>query len=207
MARVSGRSLWVAWPAGVLCAAVIAALLWLAAPGVPGAVDMIGTMLRGASATPSADGAGDAATDAAPATDCRDLYPDPLWAELTWTPDVLLSQNTDPPATASALATALTPAVRFTCTWRTGDGRSVSTTVATVPVDTAPVAHAALAAEGFDCTLEDGAARCERARGTVREVHDLRGDVWLSSVLDDWAPEDYSTQVASRVFPAQPDGT
>src|SRR3546814_15333014 len=93
MARVSGRSLWIAWPIGVICAGVIGALVWLAAPGVPGAIDFVGTTLRGATSAPVADGEDAAATPADPMTDCRGLYPARLWAEPTWTPEVLLSQN------------------------------------------------------------------------------------------------------------------
>ena len=29
MARIGGRSLWLAWPVGVLCAGVVGALVWL----------------------------------------------------------------------------------------------------------------------------------------------------------------------------------
>ena len=44
--------------------------------------------------------------------DCRALYPDRLWAELTWTPDVLLSQSLAPPAGEdTSLIDALAPAV------------------------------------------------------------------------------------------------
>jgi hypothetical protein len=200
MARVSGRSLWIAWPAGVICAAVVGALLWLAAPGVPGAIDFIGNTLRTATSAPVADGEAEDVPVADPATDCRGLYPDRLWAELTWTPEALLSQSTAPPASASSLFTALSPEVRLTCSWRADGGRSVSTTVATVAADAASVVQAALTAEGFTCAVDGAAVHCERTQGSVAEVHDLRGDVWVSSVLTDWLPEDYAAQVASRAF-------
>lgn len=200
MARVSGRSLWIAWPIGAICAGVVGALVWLAAPGVPGAIDFVGTTLRGATSAPVAEGADAAATPADPMSDCRGLYPDRLWAELTWTPEVLLSQNTAPPESGSTLAAALAPTVRLTCTWRVDDARRVSTTVASVAGGSGPVAQAALSAEGFACALEEAAVHCERTQGAVVEVHDLRGDVWLSSVLTGWAPERYAEQVAAQVF-------
>jgi hypothetical protein len=200
MARVGGRSLWLAWPVGVMCAGVVGALAWMAAPGLPGAVEFVGNTLRGATSAPVADGAGTPPAPSAAATDCRDIYPDRLWSELTWTPDALLSQTTAPPATATALAAALAPDVRLTCTWRVDDGRSVATTVATVGADAAAVARAALSAEGFTCSADGDAAHCARTSGTVTEIHDLRGRTWLSSVLTGWMPQDYAAQVASRVF-------
>lgn len=199
MARVGGRSAWIAWPIGVICAAVVAALVWLALPGVPAAVQFTGDMLRGATSAPLADGEGADATPQ-PATDCRSLYPDPLWAALAWTPDVLLSQNMKPPATTTALTTALAPAVRFTCTWRVPDGRSISTTLATVPDGSGAVAEAALDADGFACTGDPTAVHCERTRDGVTEIHDIRGTAWLSSVLTNWLPDGYAEQTASRAF-------
>lgn len=201
MARVGGRSLWIAWPMGVICAGVVAVLVWLAVPGVPGMIDFAGNMLRGATSAPAADGGGAASAAEQPATDCRSLYPDRLWSQLTWTPDVLLSQNAAAPATDTALPAALAPAVRFSCTWRIDDAHRVSTTVAAVAAGSAPIAQAALAAEGFTCVAADAdGVHCERERDGVREIHDVRGDVWLSSQLVGWAPEDYGALTASRAF-------
>ncbi|MFJ6651285.1 hypothetical protein ACIQLJ_00645 [Microbacterium sp. NPDC091313] len=199
MARVGGRSAWIAWPIGLMCAGVVAVLVWLALPGIPGAVQFTGDMLRGATSAPLADGEGADAT-AQPATDCRSLYPDRLWAELTWTPQVLLSQNTAAPATTTALTAALTPSVRFTCTWRVADGRSISTTLASVADGSGEVAQAALTAEGFACTGGVDDLHCARTRDDVTEVHDIRGTAWLSSVLTRWQPDDYAEQTASRAF-------
>lgn len=189
-----------AWPAALVCVGVIVALLWLALPGIPGAVDFVGSTLRGATAASAADEA--VADDAAaePVTDCRSLYPDRLWAELTWTPDVLLSPSTDAPS--STLTAALAPRVRITCTWRVGDGRSIRSTVADVDEGAVAVAQAALTAEGFACTTEGERLHCERTSGDVVELHDLQGTVWLSSVLTAWEPDDYGAQTASRAFAA-----
>lgn len=46
-ARVGGRSLAISWIVGVLCAAVVAALLWLSLPAGPGLLYMIGHLLDG----------------------------------------------------------------------------------------------------------------------------------------------------------------
>lgn len=197
MARVGGRSLWLAWPIGVICAAIVAVLVWLAAPGVPAAIDFVGATLRASTSTAAADEAEDAAQ---PGTDCRDVYPDALWAELVWTPDVLLSQSAAPPATAPALVAALAPHVRLSCSWRAGEGRSASTTIADVPPDAPVLAQTALTAEGFTCAAEGEGVHCERTEAGIVEIHDLRGGVWISSVLTGWMPKDYAAQVASRVF-------
>lgn len=198
MARVGGRSLWLAWPIGMVCAAVVAALVWLAAPGVPGAIDFIGSTLRGASSAAAAEE--EPQRDAGRGTDCRDVYPDALWAELVWTPDVLLSQNTARPAATPSLVTALAPQVRLSCTWRAGDGRSASTTIADVASDAAVVAQTVLTSEGFTCAGQDDGVHCERTGADITEIHDLRNGVWVSTVLTGWVLPGYAAQVASRVF-------
>ena len=48
MARTGGRNAWIAWPAGLLCAAVVVSLAWLAQPMVPVSVAWVGDMLRAA---------------------------------------------------------------------------------------------------------------------------------------------------------------
>ena len=198
MAKVGGRSAWIAWPALLFCAAVVLVLLWLAAPGVPGAISFVGDTLRSAT-TATAASAPDEADEAA--TDCRTLYPDRLWAELTWTPEVLLSQNGAAPAATTTLAQALAPTVRFTCTWTTEDGRSASTTLADVAAGSGPIASATLASEGFSCAEDGERLHCERTAGDVVEMHDLQGTAWLSTVLTNWQPEDYGGQTAARAFP------
>jgi hypothetical protein len=183
----------------LICVGVIGVLLVLAIPGVPAAVEFIGSTLRGASASTSADSEA-AAADAEPATDCRSLYPDRLWSELTWTPEVLLSQGAAAPATTTSLVGALTPTVRFSCIWKTEDGRSIATTVAAVSGAAAAVAQAALSADGFACAVEGDLVHCERERDGVTEIHDLRGETWVASTLTGWVPDDYATLVAGRAF-------
>ncbi len=46
-ARVGGRSVAISWIAGVLCAAVVAVLLWLSLPAGPGLLFMLGHLLDG----------------------------------------------------------------------------------------------------------------------------------------------------------------
>lgn len=201
MAKVGGRNAWIAWPAAVICAAIIAVLFWLAAPGVPGAISFIGDTLRSATSTPEADATGADVDAEEPATDCQSLYPDRLWVELTWTTGAALSWSQSLPATTTTLTQALSPDVRFTCTWTAEGGRSASTTLADVAEGSSAIVQAALSSEGFACGVEGERVHCERTAEEVIEIHDLRGGEWLSTVLTNWAPEEYGPQTVSRAFP------
>lgn len=204
MARIGGRSSWIAVPAGLLCAAVVAALVWLALPMVPVAVNWVGDTLRAASNPPPPPVAEETLADRALASevfDCRAIYPDSLWSELTWRAGVLLNQTAGPPATAiTPLADALLPSPRITCAWRLESGGGIVTTLAVVADDAATIADAALRGQGFTCTLEDGALRCVRVRGDVIEEHTVRGDLWLSSMETKWHPEDYGPRVEAEIW-------
>ena len=48
MARVGGRNLAMSWIVGVVCAAIVAGLLWLSAPMLPVLVEFAGDALRSA---------------------------------------------------------------------------------------------------------------------------------------------------------------
>ncbi|MCJ1706317.1 hypothetical protein [Microbacterium sp. VKM Ac-2923] len=201
MARIGGRSLWLAWPAGLFCLAAVAGLSYLAAPGVPVAVAFVGDTLRAATGTPVT-----AETEpATPATDCRHLYSQPLWSSLVWSPDALLSQRRTAPLSTPEAVAASTPATVVTCHWRGVDGRFVETTVSTVSPEGAAAAATTLAAQGFACATAADATQtdvthCSRTTGDVDEVHDLRGDRWVSSTLSGWSPVDYTAVVASHAF-------
>jgi hypothetical protein len=45
--RVGGRSLTASWIVGILCAAVVGALLWLSLPAGPGLLEIVGRLLDG----------------------------------------------------------------------------------------------------------------------------------------------------------------
>lgn len=204
MARTGGRNSWIAWPAGLLCAAVVAALAWLAQPMLPVSVAWMGDMLRATTTPPLAAPAGESLATLATQPgdiDCRALYPDSLWAELTWTPEVLLSQGDSAPATAvTALNDALAPTVRITCHWRTEGGRSISSTLAVVAGDAGMIADAALRGQGFACATDAAAVVCARTVGDVVEEHTIRGGLWLSSVETAWHPDAYGTRLATHVW-------
>jgi hypothetical protein len=196
MARIGGRSLWLAWPAGLLCAAAVAAMAVIAAPGVPLAVGFVGDTLR------AATGRHDVAetTPPAPASDCRHLYSQPLWSSLVWSPQALLSQRHTAPASTPEAVAAASPAVVVTCHWRGEAGRSIETTVSTVTPAGAAAVTATLAAQGFACSAVDDTTHCERATGDLVEVNDLRADRWVSSTLSGWMPDGYAAIVASHAF-------
>jgi len=203
MARIGGRSLWLAWPVGVLCAGVVGALVWVALPAVPGTVNWIGDTLRAATSAPVAAAPSPvetAALDPEADLDCRTLYPDRLWAELVWGSDVLLDQDRTPPATwITALVDALQPVVRVTCSWRSADGQIV-TTLSRVAADASTIAEAALLGQGFDCETFGTGVACRRQHGDIVEEQAVRDGLWLASIETSWLPEDYGTQLAARVW-------
>jgi len=203
MARIGGRSLWLAWPVGVLCAGVVGALVWVALPAVPGTVNWIGDTLRAATSAPVAAAPSPvrtAALDPDADLDCRTLYPDRLWAQLAWGNDVLLDQDRTPPATwITALVDALQPVVRVTCSWRSTDGQIV-TTLSQVAADASTIAEAALRGQGFDCETFGTGVACRRQQGDIVEEQAVRDGLWLASIETSWLPEDYGTQLAARVW-------
>lgn len=204
LARIGGRNSWIAWPAGLLCAAVVAALAWLAHPLLPVSVAWTGDMLRSATAprpvAPVAESVASLAV--APGDiDCRELYPDGLWAELTWTPNVLLAQDTAPPATEiTTLTDALTPSVRITCQWSADGGRTIVSTLAGVAPDAGPVADASLRGQGFTCVSDSDSVVCTRTTGDVVEEQTVRGGLWLSSVERGWHPDEYGDRLSAHVW-------
>jgi len=203
MARIGGRSTWLAVPAGLLCAGVVAALVWLALPMVPVSVFWVGETLRTATAPRAApvQEKTPAQLAAAGLIDCRTLYPDGLWSELTWKGGVLLSQSTAPPATSvTSLTDALTPSIRVTCSWRLREGGRIVSTLAVVGPDAATIADAALRGQGFTCRETAGALACVRSRGNIIEDQRFRDGLWLSSVETIWQPEDYGSRVAAQVW-------
>ncbi|MDQ1082906.1 MULTISPECIES: hypothetical protein [Microbacterium] len=201
MARIGGRSLWLAWPVGLFCLAAVLGLGVLAAPGIPGAIGFVGDTLRSVT-SPSATVDAEPAT---PATECRRLYSQPMWSSLVWSPDALLSQRRTAALSTPEAVAAAQPTTVVTCHWRGVGGRFLETTVSTVSPEGAAAAVAALASQGFACTSAPDASQpavthCVRTTGEVDEVHDLRGDRWVSSTLSGWMPDGYAEDAASHAF-------
>lgn len=203
MARVGGRNPWIAVPAGLICAVIVGALVWLSIPMVPVTAAWMGdTLRRVTTPQPSAAPEQTPAQQAieGDAVDCRTLYPDDLWNELTWRAGSLLNQRADPPATeAASFADAVSPEVLVSCHWRFASG-SISTTLSRVGEDAAAIAQAAFAGQGFSCRTDDAALACTRTHGGVREEHTLRDGLWLASAETSWHPEDYGTRLDRNVW-------
>ncbi|WP_106816538.1 hypothetical protein [Microbacterium timonense] len=203
MARIGGRNSWIAVPAGMVCAAVVGALVWLSLPMVPVTIAWIGDTLRSATApAPAATRAATPAQAAADgrAVDCRTMYPDDLWNELTWRPGSLLSQSGAPPATSAAsFADAAAARVVVTCTWRFEAGGIVST-LSRVDAEASSIAEAALSGAGFTCRADGAQLVCTRTQGAVMEEHTFRDGLWLVSVETDWQPEDYGSRLDRGVW-------
>ncbi|GAA3633556.1 hypothetical protein GCM10022200_15880 [Microbacterium awajiense] len=203
MARIGGRNLWIAVPAGLLCAGIVGALVYLAVPMVPSVVAWTGDTLRDATTR-----AAEVTAEPSPAQiaasedlDCRALYPDRLWSEMVWRGDVLLTQDYAPPVTATpGLVEAASPTVRVACAWRTESGESVVSTLAVVDPAAGEAAAQMLGANSFACAEGFGGLSCSRERGSVVESHVFSGGLWLSSVETRWHPEDYATRLAAHVW-------
>ncbi|WP_369669893.1 hypothetical protein, partial [Enterococcus faecium] len=89
-----------------------------------------------------------------PATTCRDLYTQPMWSELVWSPEALLTQrHTGPLSTPEAVAAAA-PTPVITCHWRGEGGRWLESSVATVSADGATAVEATLSGQGFTCATD-----------------------------------------------------
>ena len=204
MARIGGRNSWIAVPAGMVCTAIVVALVWLALPMVPPSVAWAGDTLRRATApevavepthTPSLR------ILAGESLDCRSIYTDSLWNELTWQGTALLDQSFDPPATAvTTLTEVLAPDVRLTCSWQIDGASAMVTTLALVGDDAPALAEAALLGQGFACSAEDGAVRCSRELDGVAEAQVVREGLWMSSVERGWHPEDFSARVEAQIW-------
>jgi hypothetical protein len=202
---IGGRSGWIAWPVGVLCVGVVAGLVWLAQPGVPGAVQLAGDLLRegsqsreAAASTPRPiESIGTALTD-----DCRSLYPDGLWSQLTWQPHIVLTQTQDAPDTSAvSVRDALQADVLMTCRWREPGGGTVSSTLARVDAEATLLAQPGFGSQGFNCAASGDGVRCTKTAGETTEIDIVRGGMWLSTIERSWHPERYSAQLVQRLWP------
>lgn len=204
MARVGGRNSWIAVPAGLVCAAIVAALVWLSLPMVPVTVAWAGDMLRNATSPEPAPSAGDTAARralAGDAVDCRALYSASLWNEMTWQGRTILDQAIEaPPTEVPSLTEVLAPEVRVSCSWTDQDGRAVISTLSAITPQTIGLGEAALRGQGFACAAGDGIVRCARTQGEVVEAHVLRDGLWLATLERAWHPDDYGARLERSVF-------
>lgn len=202
MARIAGRSNWVAWPIGVICAGVVVTLAWLSAPMLPSAVEWAGDALRGPTSRPIAGPASPERNDRTGTAACRALYTRQLWSELT------ARQGGDPVQDASlptisavSVVAALAPTVRTTCAWTGASTGSIVTTFADVSLDAVAIAQAALSSQGFTCEPAGTGVTCRKRDGEVVEDITVRDGEWLSSRFEAWHPTRYTARVSSQLWP------
>lgn len=201
MARIGGRNSFVAWVAGLGCAAVLALLAALAVPAVPAAITLIGDTLRNAQTVPAIAQPAAAATADTTTPECRALYTDALWSELTQRAGGDPVQSTDAPETsASSLLAALAPSVRVTCVFTGTNAGRIVTTVSEVATDAASLARATLVAAGFSCASSDGGVDCTRTADGVVEEDVVRDGIWVTTVFDGWQPERYTARMAQQLW-------
>ncbi|MEN2738295.1 hypothetical protein ABCS02_10930 [Microbacterium sp. X-17] len=203
MARIGGRSTLLAVPVGILCAAVVAGLLWLAVPAIPFGVQWIGDTLRGPTSAPAAQATHGPGPAAAPSVEaCRGIYTDALWQELSQRAGGDPKQDAAAPETsASSLVAALAPTVRETCTWKGAQLGGIVTTVSDVPASSTGVARAAFESQGFSCSGYGDGIRCLRTTGDVTEDQAIRGGVWLATTFTSWQPQQYTERIAPQLWP------
>ncbi len=203
MARIGGRNSAVAWMVGLGCAAVVGALLVLAIPAVPTGIQMMGDTLRAGTSAPEAAGTGALEPPETTTPECRSLYTEALWSELTQRAGGDPVQDAAPPvSSAPSLASALAPQVRESCTFTgTNTGRIV-TTVSGVSDGAASVARATLETSGFACADFGGSGvRCERTTADGIEEHAVRDGVWVATLFTGWRPDRYLDRVALQLWP------
>ena len=203
MARIPGRNAWIAVPAGLICAGVVVALLWLSLPMLPVAASWVGQTAHRALTEPLITVAAPAepVVDVDAVRDCHDLYPEDVWAELQWRADGLLAQTTTPPATvASTVAEALAPTVRLSCAWSFPGDVVIVSTLSSVGTDAAAVAEAGFEGGGFACTSETDALHCTIARDGGVEDHVMRGGLWLATFTKGWEPGGYAERMSRFVL-------
>jgi hypothetical protein len=204
VARVGGRNSFMTWVVGVGCAAVIGVLLVLAVPAIPAAVSLVGDTLRGAGTVPSFAQGGTVHTGETNAPECRALYTDALWSQLTQRAGGDPVQDTAPPATsATTLAAALAPSVRVTCGFTGVNAGRIVTTVSDVASDAASVARATLEVSGFACNDYADGVRCTRDDAGVLEEDVVRGGVWITTTFEGWRPDRYVERMAQQLWPEE----
>lgn len=202
MARIGGRNSAMAWVVGLGCAAVVATLTALAVPALPMGMQIVGDTLRAATSAPEAAGTEppDLTTTSTP--ECRALYTEALWSDLTTRAGGDPVQDAAaPPTTVGSLTTALAPQVRVSCTFTGTNTGRIATTESEVSPGAAAIARATLETAGFICAPYGDGIRCEHdVEGGVEE-HTVRDGIWLATSFSGWRPDHYTDRIAQQVWP------
>ncbi|MBB2975412.1 hypothetical protein FHX49_000978 [Microbacterium endophyticum] len=213
MAKTGGRNNWLAWPVGLLCAAVIGVLVVVALPMIGPSIDWVGNALRGPTVAPrlvvepedarlGTDTAPVDAVDPSESVDeCRALYTDVLWEELSSRTGGEPIQDASAPIThASSLAAALKPDVQETCAWNATTTGKIVTTVSKVAGSAQAIAQASLGSQGYVCSEFGDGIRCTKNIENTREDHVFRDGLWVATQFSAWEPSLYTERVAERLW-------
>ena len=205
MARIGGRSTWIAVPAGMLCVGVVAALVWLALPMFPVAVDWVGDSLRAASRPAPVAPAEPTPAERAVASesfDCRAIYPDSpvvrahVAGRSASQPDGGTPRDRDHVARRRAAAEP-PPHVLVA----PGERRRHRHDARGRRRRRLDDRRRGAARSGIHVRAGCAAAlRCVRVRGDVIEEHTVRGTLWLSSMETKWHPEEYGLRIEAEVW-------
>lgn len=215
MAKIGGRNTAFAWLVGLVSLAVIAGLVWLAAPMTPVVLAWTGGVVDGAlnprpaasvpeptpslTETPPPPASDD---EAGAPTTCGDLYPRALWDQLKAAKGTSLDESIGyPPSSVAGLPEALGAQITLGCAWTDGAG-TATVTVADVSASAVETAQSVLPATGFVCTpLEDG-VRCDLPAGdtSAAESHVLRGGRWLAVIRTFPGPPFDQASTEARVW-------
>lgn len=226
MAKIGGRNTVFAWFVGLVSLAVVAGLVWLAAPMTPVVLAWTGQIVDSAldprAAPPSAQPSPSPTVSVPPPvqneavgapTVCGDLYPRALWDQLKAADGTSLDESIEfPPSSVAGLPEALGAQVTIGCAWTDASG-TATVTVADVDPSAVQTAQNVLPATGFVCTplpdipLTDG-VRCDLPAGdqSAAETHVLRTGRWLAVVRTFPGPPFDQANAEARVWPSNSTG-
>ena len=210
MARIGGRSTWIAVPAGMLCAAVVASLVWLALPMFPVAASWVGDTLRTASAPRPIPAA-------MPDTrrSCRRRPAARLPRALPRQPVVGAHVARRRAAVADRRPARDVRHLARPTRWRRapasrarGDSRAGGGIVTTLVGrrGRTPRPSPTPRCAGRDSRAPRPTPRCDcsASQGDVVEEHTVRGGLWLSSMETSWHPADYGARLEAKVWSSGP---
>lgn len=202
MARIGGRNSAMAWIVGLVCAAVVGALVVLAGPAIPTAFQLVGDTLRGQVPHPTSDATRTPPPAATSTPECQRLYSVALWSELTQRAGGDPVQDTSAPTVSiESLTAALAPQVRVSCTFTGINTGRIVTTVSDVAPGAADVARATLEAGGFGCETFGDGVRCEHESADGIEEQTVRDGIWIASTFSGWHPSQYTERMVRQVWP------
>lgn len=199
LAQIPGRKMWLAAPVAVVSVLIVLVLVVLAAPMVPA----IGAWIFSTAQNAVSEDDPVELVTSSEIHDCRDLYPQDLWADIMWTDGPLLSQKRVlvlPDAATESLAQSLEVSGVLTCQWQRDVSGSLETSLMQVPEETVSIAQASLTAAGYECGSTGSAISCRLEKGGVVSLQSFGGSWWLSTAVSDWDVERYGERLTAYLW-------